>query len=212
MKVEQQLLDHGKVSRGRLGVMIQPITQDLANSFGLDKPAGALVSEVEKGSPAEKAGIEPGDVILKFNGKSIDRSEELPPLVADTSPGTRAQLDIWHEKKEKLTSISVGEMNTAGTTEELDKSSKAKLGLAVRPLSDEEKKQAEVAQGLVVESVSDGPAARAGIRPGDVILSINGEKIGSVEQLRSIVEKPQNKVALLIMRGANKMFVPIRIG
>jgi serine protease Do len=113
MKVERQLLDHGKVSRGRLGVTIQEVNQQLADSFGLDKPAGALVSSVEKGSPAEKAGIEPGDVILKFNGKDIARSAELPPLVTDLAPGATAKLEFWHKGKAKEISMSVGEMKTA---------------------------------------------------------------------------------------------------
>lgn len=113
MKVERQLLDHGKVSRGRLGVTIQEVNQQLADSFGLDKPAGALVSSVEKGSPAEKAGIEPGDVILKFNGKDIARSAELPPLVTDLAPGATAKLELWHRGRAKEISMSVGEMKTA---------------------------------------------------------------------------------------------------
>jgi serine protease Do len=113
MKVERQLLDHGKVSRGRLGVTIQEVSQQLADSFGLDKPAGALVSSVEKGSPAEKAGIEPGDVILKFNGKDITRPAELPPLVTDLAPGATAKLELWHKGKAKQISMSVGEIKTA---------------------------------------------------------------------------------------------------
>jgi serine protease Do len=209
MKVEKQLLDHGKVSRGRLGVMVQPVTRELANSFGLDKPAGALVSGVGKDSPAEKAGIEPGDVILKFNGKRIESSEELAALVADTNPGTTAQVEVWHEKKSRTTSVKLGALKAA--LEELTKSSKVNLGLTVRPLSNEEQKEAEVTHGLIVENVSDGPAARAGIRLGDIILSVNGEKVESVEQLRSLAENSRSHLALLIKRGDSKLFVPIRV-
>ena len=190
MKVEKQLVEHGKISRGRLGVLIQPVTQELANSFDLDKPVGALVSEVSKGSPAEKAGLEPGDVILKFNGRSIEGSEELPALVADTNPGSKAQLEIWHNKKPKTIEIQVGELNTASNNaEESFRSSKVTLGLSVRPLSEDEKQEAEVSQGLLIENVSDGPAAQAGIRAGDIILSVNGEKVDNVEQLGKLVDR-----------------------
>ena len=111
MKVERQLLEHGKVSRGRIGVMIQELSQDLAESFGLDKPRGALVSSVEKGSPAEKAGIEPGDVILKFNGKAIVRSGELPPLVSEQAPGSTATLEVWRQGKSREVTLKLGEVD-----------------------------------------------------------------------------------------------------
>lgn len=212
MKVEKQLLDHGKVSRGRLGIMIQEVDQDLADTFGLDKPAGALVSSVEKGSPAEKAGIEPGDVILKLNGKEISRSAELPPLVTDIAPGAQARLEIWHKGKSKEVSVSVGEMKTARAKVENNSAGKGKLGLAVRPLTPEERKQVEVSGGLLVEDVDNGPATRAGIRPGDVILSVNGEKIDSVEELRALIAKHNKRVALLILRGDQRIFVPINLG
>jgi serine protease Do len=212
MKVEKQLLDHGKVSRGRLGVMIQEVDQDLANSFGLAKPAGALVSSVEKGSPAEKAGIVSGDVILKFNGKEVASSRDLPSMVADITPGVTAKVEIWHDGKVREVSVNVGEMKTASADEKPSGNAKGGLGLAVRPLSPDERKEAEVAEGLVVENVDDGPAAKAGIQPGDVILSVNGVKVGSAEKLRSLVAKHDKNVALLVLRGNNKMFVPIQLG
>jgi serine protease Do len=212
MKVEKQLLDHGKVSRGRLGVMIQEVNQDLAKSFGLPKPAGALVSSVEKGSPAEKAGIEPGDVILKFNGKEVASSRDLPAMVADITPGDAAKVEIWHDGRAKEVSVNVGEMKFASADEKPVKGAKGGLGLAVRPLTADERKQAEVAEGLLVEDVSDGPAAKAGIESGDVILSVNGEKVGSAEKLRSLVAKHGKSVALLVLRGNDKMFVPIQLG
>ncbi len=212
MKVEHQLLDHGKVSRGRLGVMIQPVDQQLAQSFGLSKPAGALVSSVEKGSPAEKAGIEPGDVITRFNGTAIAQSAELPPLVADTVPGSTAKLEVWHNGKSHEVSLRVGEMKSEQAKAESDEPSKVKLGLAVRPLTDEEEREANISTGLVVENVSAGPAAKAGISPGDVILSVNGERVESVQNLRSLVDKHQKHLALLIMRGDSKRFVTVPIG
>ena len=213
MKVEKQLLDHGKVSRGRLGITIQEVNQELANSFGLANPAGALVSAVEAGSPAEKAGIESGDVILKFNGKEVVSSKDLPSMVADITPGKTARVEIWHAGKAREVSVDVGEMKTASNTEEKSGgSAKGGLGLALRPLTPDERKEAEVAEGLLVENVDDGPAAKAGIQSGDVILSVNGEKVGSVAKLRSLVAKHDKSVALLVLRGNSTMFVPIQLG
>jgi serine protease Do len=212
MKVEQQLLDHGKVYRGHLGVMIQEVDQQLADTFGLEKPVGALVSSVEKNSPAEKSGIAPGDVILKFNGKEISRSADLPPLVSELSPGTAATIELWRKGKAKTITMNVGEMKIASAKGKASEGNGDELGLSVRPLSPEERRQADVQGGLLVENVSDGPAARAGVRAGDVILSVNGEKTVSIEKLRSLVGKSGKRMALLIMRGEQQMFVPINLG
>ena len=212
MNVEQQLLDHGKVNRGRLGVMIQEVNQQLADTFGLQKPTGALVSSVEKNSPAEKAGIAPGDVILKFNGKEISRSADLPPLVSELSPGTAAKIELWRKGKTMTITMNVGEMKIASAEGKANEADKDEMGLSVRPLTPEERRQAGVQGGLLVENVSDGPAARAGVRAGDVILSVNGEKTVSIEKLRSLVDKSGKRMALLIMRGEQQMFVPINLG
>jgi serine protease Do len=212
MKVEKQLVDHGKVSRGRLGVTIQEVNQELAKSFGLEKATGALVSAVEKDSPAEKAGVEPGDVVLKFNGKEVSGSRDLPSMVAEITPGVTAKMEIWRAGKTKEISVDVGEMKMASTEEKSVEPVKGSLGLAVRPLSPDEQREAEVGAGLLVESVDDGPAARAGIQSGDVILSVNGEKVGSTAKFRNLVSKHDKSLALLILRGNNKMFVPIDLG
>ena len=212
MKVERQLVSNGKVSRGRLGVTIQPVNQQLAESFDLDKAAGALVGSVEKGSPADKAGIEPGDIILKFQGTEIGTSAELPPLVADVPPGTRTELLVWRDGKQKTLSVNLGEMKVADAGNKAAPVAKGKLGLSARPLTPDERKQAEVSAGLVIENVNDGPAARAGLKPGDIILSVNGEKISSVDQLRAIVDKRGKRIALQILRDDQKRFVPIDLG
>ena len=213
MKVEKQLVGHGKVSRGRLGIIIQEVNQELADTFGLSKPAGALVSAVEDGSPAEKAGIEVGDVVLKFNGKEISRSPELPQLVTDVAPGTQAKLEIWRKGKSKEITLNVGELKTADAKPDNNSNApKGKLGLAVRPLTADERTQIEVSSGLLVQDTQDGPAMRAGIRPGDVILAVNGEKMNSVEDLRSSISKHGKRVALLILRGEQRIFVPINLG
>ncbi len=214
MKVERQILDHGKVTHGRIGVMIQEVNQQLAETFGLDKPEGALVSSVEKNSPAEKAGIEPGDVILKFNGKDITRSADLPPLVSGMVPGSEATLELWRKGQSRKITMNLGEMDVADNTIKVTgHGNDAELGLALRPLTSAERKQADVdAGGLLVENVNGGPAAQAGIRPGDIILSVNGERTASIKQLNSLIANNSKHVALLIMRGEQKMFVPVKIG
>ncbi|NOT81418.1 MAG: PDZ domain-containing protein, partial [Gallionella sp.] len=202
-----------KVSRGRLGVMIQEVNQQLADTFGLDKPTGALVSSVEDGSPADKAGIEAGDVILKFNGKEISRSSELPSMVADVAPGTSANVTLWRKGKTKELTLNVGERVASETGKAGNgNQEKSDLGLAARPLTAEERKQAGVSEGLLVQEVGDGPAAKSGIRPGDIILSVNSEKISSVKQLNALVNKNGKRSALLILRGEQKMFVPFSMG
>jgi serine protease Do len=212
MKVERQLVEYGKVSRGRLGVYIQEMNQQLADTFGLDNPRGALVSSVEKDSPAEKAGIESGDIILKFNGKEISRSAELPALVADLAPGVEAKLELWHKGKSREISLAVGEMQSSPQARAA-KQSNDKLGLSVRPLSPEESKRAGVSGGLLAEDVDQGgPAASAGIRPGDIILSVNGDKVGSADEMHTLIGKHRKQIALLILRNKQRMFVPIDLG
>lgn len=213
MDIQRQLLDKGKVSRGRLGVTIQEVNQALADSFGLDKPKGALVSSVESGSPAQKAGVLPGDVILGFNGREVGRSAELPALVGGSAPGSEARLRIWRQGGIKELTVALAEMRAPKESSNAEAGEPAgKLGLALRPLAPDEKAEVEGGRGLVVEDVADGPAARAGIQPGDVIVAANGEPVVSIDQLRSRVDKAGKSVALLIQRGDRRIFVPVRIG
>ena len=211
-KVQEQLVAHGKVTRGRMGVTIQNVNQALAESFGLSKPMGALVSSVEKGSPAEKAGIEPGDVIVEFDGKEVADSAQLPARVAELKPGATAKLEIIRKGSSKELDVTVGELKdgkvaaAGGTQQEA-----GRLGVAVRPLNADEQRQAGVKDGLLVENTS-GPAARAGIQPGDVILSVNGTSIRSVDQLRSLVSKAGKHVAILVQREEARIFVPVDLG
>jgi serine protease Do len=211
-KVEKQLAAHGKVTRGRLGVTIQEVDQSLAESFGLSEPEGALVSSVEKGSPADKAGIEPGDVILKMDGTPIVESSDLPALVGDAKPGSTARLEIVRKGTHKDLDVTLGRMKDiklAGNAN--SQAEKGRLGLAVRPLDAEERQQAGVEDGLLVEGVA-GPAARAGIQPGDVILQVNGTPIRSVEQLRELTQKSGKHMAILVQREDARIFVPVDLG
>ncbi|MBL8474190.1 MAG: DegQ family serine endoprotease [Rhodocyclaceae bacterium] len=212
-KVQSQLLAHGKVTRGWMGVGIQRLDQALAESFGLKNANGALVSSVEKGSPAARAGLEPGDVILKFNGQDIGRERELPPLVADVKPGTSVPLEVWRKRQTRQMSITLGELPSAklAGADDAQSGERGRLGLAVRPLTPDERRDSDLSGGLVVQQVT-GPAARAGIQPGDLILQFNGEQISSVEQLRSLVAKAGKRAAILIQRNDAKIFVPIELG
>jgi serine protease Do len=211
VNVRDQLQQFGKVSRGRLGVTIQEVNQQLADSFGLKRPSGALVAAVEENGPAAKAGIKAGDVILKFNGHAISSSSELPAQVADVKPGTKATLEISRNGSSKAIEVTVGELKGAKVASaDSPNQEHGRLGLAVRPLSPEERQQAG-SKGVVVEQAS-GPAARAGIQPGDLLLAVNGTPIQSVEQLRALVAKSGKTMALLIQRNDGKIFVPVDLG
>jgi len=213
MNVERQLLAHGKVERGHLGVGVQEVTASLAKSFGLDRPRGALVAQVEPGSPAEKAGLKAGDVIVGFDGKPIDQSNQLPPLVAQVKPGNQAKIDVWRAGKQVSLSVSVDatKQEKAAKAEQGSPEAGGKLGLAVRPLTPEERKESGIAQGLVVEQVG-GPAARAGIRPGDVITTVNGTPVKSPQELRAAAAKAKDGIAVLVRRGDQSIFVPLELG
>jgi serine protease Do len=219
LDVAKQLQASGKVTRGRLGVGVQPVTKELAQSFKLDSPIGAVVTSVEPGSPAAKAGIKPGDIILSYNGKTIDEPSELPRLVAATKPGEKAQLEVWRGGKRERLAATVGEIPSevaaAKTGEKPAKeSASTDLGFAVRDLAPEERKALGVDYGLVVEDVTGGSAAGSPIQPGDVILAVNQDRFRSVEEFNKLVKqrKKGESVALLVRRGDASVYVPIEIG
>ncbi len=201
------------MQHGRLGVTVQPVDQALAENFRLDAPKGALVGSVQKGSPAAKAGLEPGDVIVGYNGQRIERSSDLPPLVAATKPGSTAKVELWRDGKSKSVEVSIGTRDAPKTLAQAEAGgeAKGKLGVAVRPLTPEEKAQGEIDRGVVVEQVS-GPAEKAGVRPGDVIVSVNREAVNSPAELKAAIEKAGKRVALLVQREDAKVFIPVTIG
>src|SRR5579863_259706 len=212
MQVGQQLQTTGHVARGKLGVVIQPVTQGLADSFGLPQPEGALISSVEKGGPAEKAGVEAGDVILKINGQVLKDSSELPVAVASISPGTDVALSIWRNHGARDFTVKLGALEDKRTAANAPVPAQGgKLGLAVRPLTSDEQRQGNISGGLVVERAS-GPAAEAGIQQGDVVLAANGVPVTSAQGLTNAVEKSKGHIALLIQRGETRLFVPVRVG
>jgi serine protease Do len=212
MNVSKQLQASGHVTRGRLGVGIQDVDQALAETFGLETPHGALVASVENDGPAAKAGIEPGDVILSFNGRTIDTAGALPTIVAAVKPGTRATVEVWRDKAKHSFDVRLGEnTDTQSVASAAGDAEGGRLGLAVRPLSADEKREAEVENGLVVEGVQ-GASEEAGIRPGDIVLSANGKPVHDIEELRAAVAKSKQHVALLVQRGDNRLFVPVELG
>jgi len=213
LRVEKQLLEKGKVTRGRLGVAVQDLSQGLAESFGLKTPDGALVGMVPKDGPGDRAGLKAGDVILSLNGTSVRDSRELPPRVADLTPGTEATLGIWRDGKTLDIKITVGELEEKKPAAEPHSEAsepQGRLGLAVRPLSPEEQKKAGVEGGLLVEKVQ-GPAGKAGILPNDIVLAVNGERVSDPKALKRLAEKAGHHVALLIQRGGDTLFIALKL-
>jgi len=212
MNIERQIVATGKVQRGKLGISIQDVNQALADSFGLAKPAGALVSSVEKGSPAAKAGLQPGDVILGIDGRTLASAGDLPAAVALKKPGEAARLQVWRQGSTRDVEVHVSSFSEEKVAKlDTPSADKGRLGVAVRPLTPEERRQAETKGGVIVEQ-ANGAAARAGIQPGDIILSVNGQTIDSVEQLRGIIAKAGKKAAILVERGDSRLFVPVDLG
>ena len=212
IKVKDDLIAHGKVVRGRLGVTVQEVNQQLANSFGLPRPMGALVSEVQGDGPAANSGLKAGDVITQINDRPVERSADLPSAVAELKPGTRAHLQVWRAGKSTPIEVTIGELSDSKEVATAQPAvDHGRLGLAVRPLLPEERSQLGGASGLLVEGVS-GPAQAAGVQPGDVVLAVNGTPVRSPEQLKNVVTKASSSVALLIQRQGSKLFVPIELG
>ena len=213
MEIVGQLKGAGKVSRGRLGIQIQEITPELAASFGLKEAQGALVSAIEKGSPAEKSGMQPGDVILKFEGKAVPNSSELPRMVGATKPGSKTRLEVWRNHATKELSITLGEWDeqkTAAAKPEPKAEKVNKLGLTLADINAEDKRKLNLENGVLVENVS-GAAEKAGLRRGDIVLSLGGEKIENIAQFGKLLEphKDGKSIALLIRRGERILFVPV---
>jgi serine protease Do len=217
VNVENQLIKTGHVVRGRIGVSIQDVNAAFAESFGLGRPRGALVSSVEPGGPAEKAGIKPGDVILGVNGQMIDHYGELSLLISNMHVGSDARLSVWRDRKAqdilvKIALVSEDGEKTASTHGPKGPSSgqAERLGLTVRVLTADEKQQAQTDGILVVENVA-GPAAAAGVQAGDIILGVNGKAVRSTAELQAAAKTAGKTVALLIQRQDQQIFVPLRL-
>jgi serine protease Do len=218
MNVVDQLKSQGYVSRGWLGVMIQDMTQSLADSFSMDTPMGALVSQVTPDSPAAAAGVQVGDVIVKYDGKVLENSADLPPMVGTTPVGEKAEVTVMRNGQEKTLSVTIGELENQDKPMQLSQAEQQatqKLGVAVAELNDQMRQQMEVDHGVVINQVQpDSAAAKAGLRNGDVILSFNNEEINTANQLAEVVKQaPTDKPSvILVKRERGTLFVPVEIG
>lgn len=219
MDVVNQLRSSGKVIRGRIGVNIQEVTRELADSFGLAKPLGALIAGVEKGGPADRAGIKPSDVILKFDGKQVEKSIDLPRIVAATKPGTKVAVQLWRKGGVLETTLVVGEILEVSDKQRLSISKEqvptynvSRLGLSLSELSDAQKAELKIEGGLLVEDVK-GVAAQAELQRGDVILQVGNVVVETIAQFNEIIRKAEQgrNIALLIRRDGSTVYIPIRL-
>lgn len=220
LDVQRQLREKGRVSRGRIGVVIQEVTKDLANSFGLDRPRGALVNSVEKGSPAERAGIETSDIIIRFDGKPVESSIDLPRLVGSTRPGSKVDLEVWRKGATRSLTVTVGELQeervAARETPRGQKPQELaanRLGIAVGELSAERRRELKLSHGLEVTEVR--PDARAELRKGDVLLTMvhKGQhtELKSVDQLNRALERMDRNAVITfhVRRGESTAFITV---
>ena len=217
--VVQQLKTKGKVSRGWLGILIQDVNRELAESFGMKQPRGAVVLRVLPDSPAAKAGFKVGDVVVDFDGKQINRSSDLPLAVGQAPIDSKAKVTVIRDGKKKTLGVTIAELPSEEELSEQrpvqkGKAESDKIGLRVESLTAEQRKQLDLGKrGVVVRSVEAGPARSAGIRPGDIILMINNQDVTSAEQFTKLVKKlPEGKsVPVLIQRGEAPVFLPLKI-
>jgi len=213
LRVRDQIVATGRAQHARLGVTVQDLTQPLADSFGLPKPDGALVSQIDPKSPAAGAGLQPGDVILRIDGEPMVQAGALSARIAQSQPGDRITLSVWRHQKAQDMTVTLGRAGDGRTQAAADDSADGaaagpRLGLALRPLSRDERSQAQIEHGLLVEGVQ-GAAARAGLAQGDVVMAINGQPVDSVEALRKVLAAKPKSVALLVWRDGERLFVPV---
>jgi serine protease Do len=219
MNVAEQLRTTGRVSRGWIGVLIQDVNRELAESFGMDHPSGALIAQILPGGPAEAAGLQVGDVILTYNGTEVKNSAKLPPLVGASPVNRPAKLELMRDGKRRSMEIVIGELpadNETVTAMSKPVPGKAsRLGLTVAPLGEEQRAELEIERdaGVLVEEVKPGPAQAAGIRQGDVILKLGGDWVKSVDQFGQLSkELPGGRsVAVLVQRGKGPLFLALRL-
>jgi serine protease Do len=212
LHAKDQIVATGHATHARLGVMVQDLDQALADSFGLARPDGALVSSVEPESAAAKAGLKAGDVITQVGATPIGRVGDLSSEIGMNTPGTHVALKVWRDHATRDFDVALSRAEPEKSARVADGGQEnGRLGLALHALTREERVAAEVDHGLMVEDVT-GPAQRAGIQPGDIVLGINGQPARSVEQVRGVVAARPKTVALLIDRNGQKIFIPVRLG
>lgn len=212
LKVKDQIVATGQASHARLGVTVQDLSQALAESFGLARLEGALITQVTADSAAANAGLNPGDVITEFNGEPIVRAGDLSSRISLSTPGETVRLKVWHDKSAHEVTVKLGqaEKSARASTPRAARVQPGQLGLSLRALTRDELAKAHLPNGLLVEGVA-GAAARAGLLPGDVLLDINGTPLKSVDQVKAIMEKKPKSVALLVLRDGDRIFVPVEL-
>ena len=216
LRVRDQIVATGKAQHARLGVVVQDLTMPLAESFGLARPDGALVAQVEPKSPAAAAGLKSGDVILKIDGETMVQAGSVSARIAQSVPGDKIALSVWRGQKQQDLTVTLGRAGESGGTAAAanapaDEAGGARLGLALRPLSRDERAQSQLDSGLVVQQ-AQGAAARAGLTEGDVVLAINGQPVDSVDALKRVLAAKPKSVALLVWRDGARLFVPVPLG
>ncbi|MGI4812108.1 MAG: DegQ family serine endoprotease [Janthinobacterium lividum] len=218
MRVVTQLKATGRVTRGKIGVAITEVSKDVADSLGLPSAEGAEVSSVEPGGPGDKAGLQIGDIITQFNGTAVSSATDLPRMVGDTKPGTRASIRIWRKREQKDLQVTIGELQGDQSSVKADtpapvapRGAPNQLGLSVADLSADQLKAMNLKFGVQVVAV-DGPARAAGLRKGDVILRVADTDIVNAKTFDTVVRHldPQRMAAVLVKRGDNSQFVPLR--
>jgi serine protease Do len=215
-KIYTELVARGKVTRGWLGVSVQPLTPDLAKSFGAKDTKGVLVADVIQDSPAQQAGLQAGDILLEFDGKKVEAPPDLQRAVGLTTPGKAVQVKLWRDRGERQVQIKIGEFPEAGVAQRSSPQGRGLLGLDVRPLTPEQARQLNLrsAEGVVVVQVDDeSPAAEAGIQPGDVIREVNRQKVRSLGEYEKLTKglRPGDRVTLLLQRGPAALFVAFTV-
>ena len=217
LRVRDQIVATGRARHARLGVQVQDLTQPLAESFGLPRPDGALVAAVDPKSPAASAGLKSGDVILRIDGEPMVQAGSLSARIAQSMPGDKVRLSVWRGQKQLDLEATLGRAgDNAAASAAADgggdeATGGARLGLALRPLSRDERNQSQIEQGLVVEGVQ-GAAARAGLQVGDVVMAINGQPVDKVDGLKRVLAAKPRSVALLVWREGERLFVPVPLG
>jgi serine protease Do len=226
MNVVKQLQEKGRVTRGRIGVQIQEVTKETADAFGLSKTTGALVNSVEKGGPADKAGVESGDIILKAEGRTVNSSSELPRIITQIRPGSKITLQVWRKGATKDLAVTVAELKEdeqpkaasrrPGPGKDKDKAKPNRMGLMLSDLNDEQKKELEIKNGVLIEDITG--SARGNIQPGDVILAVINKGVAidakNADQVNGLIAKLEKgaAVTLLLRRGEQQFYSSIKVG